>query len=461
MKNHEDYKEYAERWKKCRAFAFGDEHEIKELHEEVIPMQVDEDKTDYAKRVDYAHVDNKVAASMWIYRGLAFRKNPVLSKLTEKQQVYIDNIDGSGMSVIDLAKKLHSEHLAVTRYGLLIDGEPVNPGESHADYVARGGRHKICMYTAESILDWSCKNGIINYVLLKEKDHKIVFNPAKNEFEQEHKDVYRTLDTLDGYYRVMLWRKKEGADLSGGSEFELIEEPQQPTMNGAPLAFIPFNIYPDTHPSTPMIQGLVDANIAHLKADAMDSNLCRLIATPTPYFAGFSELSDPQKNTKVNLSSALVTNNPNARCGYLEMAGAGAAAIQARMARLLDEMVAEGSSLLRSSPKAVESAESAGIRNMGDNSKLSEVSLSVESAINWAVNLMLEWDSIDGEEFKLELNRDMLPYPMSPQQIDSLVRSYQTGAISYQTLFYNLAKGEIIEQGRTAEEEQGALTEGM
>jgi len=460
MNKNEDYNEYARRWGKCRAFAFGDEHDIKELTCEVMPMLVDEDERDYKARIAYAHVDNKVAASMWIYKGLAFRKPAVLSKFTARQQEYVDNIDGGGTSVIEFAKKLHEEHLAITRYGILVDADEAVEGESVAAYAARGGRHKLCFYSAESILDWHVENGKLDYVLLKEERTSVQFNVKTGEFEQKHEDIYRTLDMLDGTYRIMLWRKKENIS-QGGNEYELISD-SYPVMNGWKFTEIPFRIYPEIEPSIPMIMGLVNANIAHLKADVMDANLCRLIATPSPVLAGFSELADPQKKIQVNLSAAIVTNNPNAKWGYLEMAGDGAAAIQARMARLLDEMVAEGSSLLRESPKGVETAETASIHAMGDNSKLSEVSLCVESAINWAMNLLFEWAGVaEGEPFNIQLNRDMMPYPMTPQELDSFVRAHQTGAISYQTLFYNLKKGEVIEAGRTIDEEQGAMTEGM
>lgn len=454
MKVNEDYDEYVQRWKACRAFAFEDEHEIKELSTHVLPKLVGENDEDYKARIGYAHVDNKVSASMWIYKGLAFRKDPILSEVTEKQQLYIDDVDGCGNSVVDLAKKLHEEHIAVTRYGLLVDATPVIDGESYDAYVARGGRPKVCFYAAENILDWNYSSGKLNYVMLKEEEYSVAFNP-KDGFETKEEEIYRTLDILDGRYRVMRWTKRE----DGSNQYDLIDE-SYPTINGAYFAEIPFKIFPHDCLKAPMIMGLVNANIAHLKADVMDANLCRLIATPTPVFAGFSELSDPQKSHTINLSSAMTTNNPNAKWGYLEMAGAGASAIQARMARLLDEMVAEGSSLLRESPKGVETAETASIHAMGDNSKLAEVSLSVEKALNWAVNLVLEWAGIaDGNEFIIKLNRDMMPYPMTPQEIDSLVRAYQSGAMSYQTLFYNFTKGELIEAGRTIEEEQGAINE--
>lgn len=460
MKPNEDYTEYCKRWSKCRAFAFGDEHEIKELACDVLPMLVGEKKDDYTARINYAHVDNKVSASMWIYKGLAFRKPPVLSQVTEKQQVLLDNLDGRGTKIVEFAKKLHAEHLAVTRYGLLLDADPGVPNESLEDYKKRGGRVRVNFYSAESILDWNCENGQLNYVLLKEESESVEFNLADGGFKKSEEEIYRTLDILDGEYRVMRWRKRQDAATAGGNEYELIDAPTYPEMGGAVMNFIPFKIYPDVEPSVPMIMGLVNANIAHLKADVMDANLCRLIATPTPVFAGFNELNDKEKVQQLNLSVAAITGNPSAKWGYLEMSGSGAAAIQARMARLLDEMVAEGSSLLRESPKGVETAETASIHAMGDNSKLAEVSLSVESALNWSVNLLFQWSGIsDNNDFKIELNRDMMPYPMTPQELDSFVRAHQTGAISYQTLFYNLKKGELIENGRTIEEEQAAITE--
>jgi hypothetical protein len=457
MKTHEDYNEYCLRWHKCRAFAFGDEHEVKELNNHVIPRLSKENDEDYKQRINYAHVDNKVSASMWIYKGLAFRKPPILSKVNSKQQAYIDDIDGNGTSVIDMAKKLHEEHIAITRYGILIDSTPAIEGESLSEYQTKGGRSKICFYSAESILDWNYSGGKLNYVVLKEDYHQVDFN-IKDGFEKKSLELWRTLDVIDGIYRVITWKKNDKLIYSDKS-FVMVGEPIYPMANGENMTYIPFKIYPEIEPSIPMIMGLVDSNIAHLKADVMDANLCRLIATPTPVFAGIPELSDPQNPAEINLSRAINTNNPNAKWGYLEMNGNGASAIQARLSRLLDEMVAEGSSLLKSSPKAIESAESAGIRNMGDNSKLSTVALYIESVLNWAVNKLFEWDGIEGDHFSIELNRDMLPYAMSSQMIDSLIRGVQVGEISRQTLFYNMQKGEMYPDNWSVDDETASISE--
>jgi len=446
MKKNSEYDEYATRWKKCRAFASGDEHEIKELATSVLPMLKGELKEDYQKRVDFAHIDNKVSASMRIYRGMAFRKNPVItSKVTDKHQVYIDNIDGNSTNVFDFAKKLHAEHLTVTRYGILIDADEAMESESVEAYRQRGGRAKACFYSAESIIDWNTEGGQYTYVALKENEKTVIFDTEKNQFETINKETYRTLDILNGKYRVMLW------EVDDFGELLLIDTKE---LNDT---VIPFKIFPDAEIVTPMIMSLVDANIAHFKTDVMDANLCRLIATPTPVFSGFTEFSDPQKPKKINLSEAIATQNPAAKWGYLEMNGAGASAIQARLARLLDEMIAEGSSFLRESPKGVESAETASIHAIGDNSKLTEVSISVETAINWAMDSLLAMDNVASEPFKIELNRDMLPYAMSAQERDSIVRSLISGAISEQTAFYLMQKGEQYPEGWTLQDEQDAI----
>lgn len=55
----------------------------------------------------------------------------------------------------------------------------------------------------------------------------------------------------------------------------------------------------------------------------------------------------------------------------------------------------------------------------------------------------MNWTGLTGP-VKVEINRVYLPNSLTYQDVQALVQSWQAGAISHQTLFDNLVKGDII-----------------
>jgi hypothetical protein len=63
-----------------------------------------------------------------------------------------------------------------------------------------------------------------------------------------------------------------------------------------------------------------------------------------------------------------------------------------------------------------------------------------------------DWSGVTGD-VKVELNRDFIPNSMTAQDLDSLVKAWQSGSISHQTLFENLVAGDIIMQDVSFDDE--------
>jgi hypothetical protein len=63
-----------------------------------------------------------------------------------------------------------------------------------------------------------------------------------------------------------------------------------------------------------------------------------------------------------------------------------------------------------------------------------------------------DWSGVTGD-VKVELNRDFIPNSMTAQDLDSLVKAWQSGSISHQTLFDNLVAGDIITQDVSFDDE--------
>ena len=128
---------------------------------------------------------------------------------------------------------------------------------------------------------------------------------------------------------------------------------------------------------------------------------------------------------------------------------------------LLDKqqaMAVLGARMLESQKAGVESGDAIARRQTGEESLLSCMSQTISMGVTVALKWLAAWESADGD-VKVELNRDFLPASMDAQTLTAMVSTWQSGGISYETLFHNLKAGEIIEEGVTMEQEQGRISE--
>jgi len=438
FKNHEEYGEFSKRWELCESFALGDEHEVKELKESVLPKFVCEtggDGKQYKTRLNNAHLNNITSASLVIFIGMIFRKPPIIESTPEMQD-YLDNIDGKGTDIIAFAKKLVVEEIVKNRYGILVNATPVIDGETEAAYKARGGRSSLSLYCAEAITDWATKDGKLAYVALKEKEESIAFVDSK--FEQSCEEVFVTLDTLEenGKYRFMKW-KKQGQS----TDFEVVEETELLLRTDGTM---PFDIYPSTEPEIPMIMGLVNANKHHFMVDSLQAYISAVIAIPTPIVSGRSNVNQDSNSAPViNLGQPIAFDDPSGKFVWAEVSGGGiGATINYRLEMLHNEMVSQGASALQDQKLSAETAASKAITSVGENSVLAEIAQSVSNALTKSVNDMFAVAGIQGE-FSITLNKDMLPYPMTPDQIRVFMEAHTQKKITTDVFVHNMQKAEI------------------
>ena len=454
MKPNDDYVEMINTWELCEYFAEGNQKKVFELiiSNEIIPKLLGEkeDPSHYKDRINGGHIFNAVSATMCTYFGMIFRKSPTLTgDITEEMQSYIDDINGEGMSLVELAKKLVWEHIVKCRYGLLIDADKKNSdNETVAEYKSRGGRYYIKFYEAESIIDWNSTQ----YVCLKEDIETTVYvgldDKDKKPFKTTCIPQWRTVDNIDGVVRVMVFRKKDKSE-----EYYIFDEFIAKDSNGVNLVDIPFASYPKEDIELPVIMPLVDNGIALLIADIQQSRLCSEIAKPTPVLAGFSELSDNNYknqgaiNKNINLDMAIHTTDPTSKWGMLEVAGGGASAIENRITMLKNEAAIIGSRALRESPKMVESAETAAIHAVGESSVLGEISKSVSNILTDTTKKLFDIAGVLHKgDFRIDLNLDFMPQPMTTAEIQSYISLVQSGYIDKETAFNQLKTGEVIPQ---------------
>src|SRR6185295_1933492 len=99
-----------------------------------------------------------------------------------------------------------------------------------------------------------------------------------------------------------------------------------PTMNGAPLDYIPFAfISPeDATPNLedPPLIDLVDMNLSHFRNTADLEHGAHFTGLPQPWIAGYTKATENEK-LYIGGPAAWVFTDPNAKAEYLEFTGTG------------------------------------------------------------------------------------------------------------------------------------------
>jgi hypothetical protein len=441
---HADYSRMVKTWKLCRDLSQG-QRAIHEAGIEYLPKLKDESDDDYKARKCRSTLYNAYWRTIAGLTGMLFRKPPVVDADDYVLKMFND-ITLTGCSLDDFAQEAAYEEFILDRVGYLVDYPIATQEElSLADYAALNLRPYITMYKAESIINWrydrvNNEHVLVMVVLVEQHEER------ENEFEVEYETRYRVLDLFNGAYRQRLFK------INDKGEDEVVSE-IIPLMNNQPLSYIPFYIEHDI--DDPDLIDLADMNIAHYRVTADYEHGCHFTGLPTPIVAGYQKENDTEK-LYIGSSSAWVFPDPQAKAFYLEFTGQGLTALENNLNRKEQMMAVLGARMLSPDRKMVESADTASIHRSGENSVLSGIAQELSRSLTRALQTFSLWAGGD-EKVSIELNREFLNMPLSAQELTALVGAWQAGAISADTLFFNLKAGETYPDDLTFEEEQAMI----
>ena len=243
------------------------------------------------------------------------------------------------------------------------------------------------------------------------------------------------------------------------TEWVLVET-RIPLRLGKPLPLIPFVFHGPRH-SLPVVDKLplsdiIVVNLDHYRLNADYKHGLHFTALPTAWVSGFDKTS----NLRIGSSTAWVAETPGATAGFLEFTGQGLTTFERAMDRDERLMAVLGTRMLEAQKRVGESADAIELRQSGENSVLSAVSLSVSDSLTRVLCWVYWWNSTEdspeniGEDLvMIELNSDFSTKGMSSDEITAIVGAWQAGAISRETMFDVFRRGEVLPAGRTDEEE--------
>ena len=458
---HPDYDASAAAWLSARD-VFAGEAAVKAAGERYLPKLDSQSSDEYNAYRARASFFNATARTADGFVGLIFRREPTF-KLPENSAgvgralaAFVDDADMLGTSLSSYAKNVVSEVVGVGRAGSLVDWE---------DQVEQ--RAYAVLYTAEQILNWHTErvNGrnVLTLVVLREVSKKPV--AGEDEFEADEVEQLRVLRLVSGgksgwSYQVEIWQQGSKKSKRGKTEWTKVET-RIPLRLGKPLPLIPFVFHGPRH-SLPVVDKLpladiIAVNLDHYRLNADYKHGMHFTALPTAWVSGF----DKSSSLRIGSSSAWVAETPGATAGFLEFTGQGLTTFERAMDRDERLMAVLGTRMLEAQKRVGESADAIELRQSGENSVLSAVSLSVSDSLTHVLRWVYWWNSTEetpeaiGEDRVLvTVNSDFSTKGMASDEITAVVSAWQAGAISRDTMFELFRKGEVLPAGRTNEEEQ-------
>ena len=371
--------------------------------------------------------------------GLIFSKQPV-QELPDSIEYLDENADSKGNSLRDLAKKAATEAMISPRSGILVARPSTPEGSSIADVEAQNLRPKLLSYKFEDIINWDYE--VINNV---EKLSLVVLcelTTKRDGFKVDVEKQYRVLELIEGVYHQSLYN-------DAGAQVEAV---LPVTINGSTSDVIPFYFVEVGAEGKSIINDLVDMNFHHYQVSA-DYNSKNHFSSFTIYY---ETGADSSQNMLMGNGVKWSNRSSDATFGILQPDG-NADALRISLQDDEQRMAALGAEALKPRSSGAESAEAKSLDQVAQNSTTADVAITISEALTKALNFASMWMG-STEEAVYQLNTDYNPTGMSGQDLTAMVSAYQGGAISYDTLYENLQRGEIASVERTADEERAMIT---
>lgn len=363
--------------------------------------------------------------------GIMHRREATIKIPPDLEHLW-ENANGRGLPLEALHQLITTEILSVGRVGLL------------ADAPKEGGDPKIKLYRAEDIRNWS-----------SEDDFFILYEGGRERqgFRWRPYDKWRVLELdQDGAYVQRTYLRGQAAS-----------EPIVPKTGrlGKTLSTIPFSVAGvgvlSTDPESPPLIGVARSAVAIYRLDADLRHQLFSSGQETLFISGIEASSAP---TVVG-ASVIVTLPREGRAEYVGPSGSGIDAHENAIKNERENAAALGSRVFDAQRQGgAESGEALRIRAGATTATLVGIANSSAKVLESALRNVGRLQGLgDGQIEKIVVTADtsFVDNSLSPADAKNLVSMWQGGAISYETLYWNLQKGEIATAERTAQEEQDLI----
>lgn len=454
---HPEYDARLTHWTRCRDANEGDDA-VKAAGTTYLPKPSGQDETAYEAYKLRALWYGATGRTIQGLGGAIFRKDTVI-EFPDSLADQLDDVTMRGSDVHAFSKIVVNEMLKVGRCGVLVD----MPATLNVE-VPTDNRPFWVKYDAEQILNWREERigGTMKLTLLVLAETFETFD--ENIFDSIVGQRYRVLQLIGNQVQVTVFEEVSRQNDSGAKEttFEVVEGPLFLQRRGKPLDRIPFVFFNTTNiisaVEKPPLLDLIDVNFSHYRNSADLEHGRHFCGLPTPWAAGFPATSE----LTIGSGVAWVTDNPQAKAEYLEFTGQGLQALEKALAEKEEKMAALGARMLEQPKKAGEAADTVRLRTSGQTSSLQSIADTASAGLTELLRIHAWWAGQDDtSEIRGQLNRDFMDADMPAETMKALLLMFQSNAISAETLYYNLQKGEVARPGIDFAQEQNDIQAGM
>lgn len=379
--------------------------------------------------------------------GALMRKDPTID-LPPMIEYLRENMDGSGIGMIQHARTLIDCVLRNGRVGLFVD-MPITKGiPSKADIVSGKSVPRIYRREAVSIINWRTgSDGALqrNELIVMEE----FYDKSSNIFGHDVARQYRVLKLdEDGYYVQELHRPADGT----------IEVYDNIRANGQRLTYIPFVFIGseenDSECDTAPLYDLSEVNIAHYRNSADNEESSFLVGQPTLVIAPSAQFGSAEQWRDANPQGVSLGSRTGINVGD----GGSANLLQASENNLAkqnmldkeDQALKIGADLI--APSNQQTAEAARIQKGADTSTLATIGKNVSDGMCKALVMAGEFLGIKDTQITFSINEEFFLEVLTAQDRAQWVSEVMMGVTPKQYYYERLRKSGEIPSDATDDE---------
>ena len=446
---HAEYNKNVDKWKLTRNAATGLSFEEARKY---IPRRTHEEQDQYYHRVEKAIYTNYTGRTREGLKGAIFRLPPRI-ELPPDMEFMLDNADGAGQSLTQVAKLAADEVMETGRFGLLADYPMVDENLTVEQVRRMGLQPHIATYTAESIINWHVHvlNGRRQLGMLVLKENSPVHY---DEFTWDYVDRFRVLRLNDSQqYTQQLYDENGDA---------ITEEIVIRGASGQPFDYIPFHFIgsrdnlPDV--DEPILYDIARVNIGHFRNSADQENNLSVHGGGTLVVS--TDMS-PEAFQAANPGGITVGENAGlilSEGGKAELLQLGSAsAIGTEMAHKEQMMVQIGAKIITKTGQRT--AEEARIQATSENSMLDTMVGNINEAFTAVIYDCRAFISPTDAEIVFSLNDDFWQDSIAPQEIMAMIQGNDAGVMPKIDIVRRLMDAGWIQSEGTAEDILAEITQ--
>lgn len=404
--------------------------------------QTDDEYNQYRSRAVMFNVTKRTREAL---SGLMHRKPPIITlpQGTAAEQPLLADITLTGMSVDQWIRHIST---AVVGTGRIV---------SVIDYNAEAVRPYIATYKATDVLNWATSmhegKRVLSLLIVRETEETL------EGFKVQKRERYRSYRLDDGRVIYRTWTENDEKGSDGAVDAEMLRR-------GKPLPRIPAVFHNASHLGCEIgevpLYDLADINISHYRTSADLETGRHIAGLPTPWATG---VDDDKAELTLGTTKLMTCSSPDAKFGFLEFSGVGLGELTKAMEEKERQMAVLGARLLFDAKKDAESFDTVRLRAASEGAALGNIAGHLTVTTTEALQWFYWWQGNQADPTEIAvtsvINQDFVDIQMDAPTLQALVSAFQQNAISFETFFFQLRKGEIYPDGWDHEAEAAAISQ--